>query len=209
MCNDHLNVAFIYQDRCVHVSLIENWLWPKTKLRSTMHFTWTLKYIWEKATTTATDRKKSRARLAKQQLCTCIRLFCTFLCRFCMTWTWNFLLFLYLDQSLRIDSTENFANVRKIEWNAARVMKLETARIRFSTTFSLPLCVRGCLSSILKISSKLEHCYVRACIMWSEIMARSDALFFHNSLQKGKKTYWPHFFKATFILCGLSWHFSR
>ena len=133
MCNDHLNVAFIYQNRCVHVSLIENWLWPKTKLRSTMHFTWTLKYIWEKATTTATDRKKSRARLAKQQLCTCIRLFCTFLCRFCMTWTWNFLLFLYLDQSLRIDSTENFANVRKIEWNAARVMKLETARIRFSS----------------------------------------------------------------------------
>ena len=42
-------------------------------------------------------------------------------------------LFLYLYQSLRIDSTENFPNVRKIEWNAARVMKFETARIRFSS----------------------------------------------------------------------------
>ena len=33
--------------------------------------------------------KSNRFRLAKQQLCTCITLFCTFLCRHCTTMTWN------------------------------------------------------------------------------------------------------------------------
>ena len=36
-------------------------------------------------------KKIHRSRLAKQQLCTCITLFCTFLCR-CTTTTWNFLI---------------------------------------------------------------------------------------------------------------------
>ena len=39
------------------------------------------------------ERKKSnRFRLAKQQLCTCITLFCTFLCRRCTTTTWKCLI---------------------------------------------------------------------------------------------------------------------
>ena len=38
------------------------------------------------ATRTAT---KNRFILAKQQLCTCSTLFCTFLCRHCTTATWN------------------------------------------------------------------------------------------------------------------------
>ena len=33
-------------------------------------------------------QKSNRFRLAKQQLCTCITLFCTFLCRRCTTTTW-------------------------------------------------------------------------------------------------------------------------
>ena len=37
------------------------------------------------------ERQKSNSfRLAKQKLCTCITLFCTFLCRRCTTTTWNF-----------------------------------------------------------------------------------------------------------------------
>ena len=35
--------------------------------------------------------KNAMARLAKQQLCTCITLFCTFLCRRCTNTTWNVL----------------------------------------------------------------------------------------------------------------------
>ena len=39
------------------------------------------------------ERQKSkRFRLAKQQLCTCIPLFCTFLCRHCTTTTWKCLI---------------------------------------------------------------------------------------------------------------------
>ena len=39
------------------------------------------------------ERQKSKwLILAKQQLCTCITLFCTFLCRRCTTTTWNFLI---------------------------------------------------------------------------------------------------------------------
>ena len=37
--------------------------------------------------------KNNRFRLAKQQLCTCITLFCTFLCRYCMTTAWTECLF--------------------------------------------------------------------------------------------------------------------
>ena len=35
------------------------------------------------------QQKSNRFRQAKQQLCTCITLFCTFLCRRCTTATWN------------------------------------------------------------------------------------------------------------------------
>ena len=39
------------------------------------------------------ERQKSNwFRMAKQQLCTCIMLFCTFLCRQCTTTTWNCLI---------------------------------------------------------------------------------------------------------------------
>ena len=37
-------------------------------------------------------QKRNRFRQAKQQLCTCITLFCTFLCRRCTTTTWNCLI---------------------------------------------------------------------------------------------------------------------
>ena len=37
-------------------------------------------------------QKRKRFRLAKQQLCTCIMLCCTFVCRHCTTTTWNCLI---------------------------------------------------------------------------------------------------------------------
>ena len=35
------------------------------------------------------EQKSNRIRLAKQQLCTCITLFCSFLCLLCTTTTWD------------------------------------------------------------------------------------------------------------------------
>ena len=37
-------------------------------------------------------RKSKRFRLTKQQFCTCMTLFCTFLCRHCATTTWRYLI---------------------------------------------------------------------------------------------------------------------
>ena len=52
-------------------------------------------YFWmtTKPTTTVTEgerQKSKRFLLIKQQICTCITLFCTFLCRRCTHATWNF-----------------------------------------------------------------------------------------------------------------------
>ena len=52
-------------------------------------------YFWmtTRPTTTATEgewQKSNRFLLTKQQICTCITLFCTFLCRRCAPATWNF-----------------------------------------------------------------------------------------------------------------------
>ena len=41
--------------------------------------------------------KINRFRLAKQQLCTCIKLICTFLCRHCTTTTWKCLISCFVD----------------------------------------------------------------------------------------------------------------
>ena len=44
-------------------------------------------------------RKSNRFRLAKQQLCTCITLFCTFLCRHCTTTTWKCLISRFVENT--------------------------------------------------------------------------------------------------------------
>ena len=44
------------------------------------------------ATATRTAKKNNRFRLVKQQLCTCIAIFCTFLCLHCTTKTWKCLI---------------------------------------------------------------------------------------------------------------------
>ena len=44
-------------------------------------------------------QKSNRFRLAKQQLCTYITLFCTFLCRHCTTTTWNCLFSCFVEDA--------------------------------------------------------------------------------------------------------------
>ena len=101
--------------------------------------------------------KSLRFLLAKQQLCTCITLFCIFLSRRCTTATWNLLisrtglkedvntqhnnflfLFLNLDAVLSDLTPENFPNIWQIKWNWIRSMKFETVQLHFlSDVFGL------------------------------------------------------------------------
>ena len=56
------------------------------------------------------EKKSKRFRLAKQQLCACITLFCTFLCRRCTTKTWKCLISRFFDDvnSRRLFSLTSF-----------------------------------------------------------------------------------------------------
>ena len=92
-------------------------------------------------------QKSNRFILAKQQLCTCITLFCTFLNRRCKSATWNFLisraclwgwwtqhknflcLFLKSDTVLSNSIPDDFAKILQTKWNWIRSMKFETVRI--------------------------------------------------------------------------------
>ena len=100
------------------------------------------------------ERQKSNwFRLVKQQLCTCITLFRTFLCRRCATTTWNFLVSRFVEDvntrqwfsfsELRyspLESTpEEFPNLKQIIWNGARVINLKRRKFTFQVTFSPPL----------------------------------------------------------------------
>ena len=96
-------------------------------------------------------KKSKRFKWGKQQLYTCITLFCTFLSHRCANATWNFLIscalfmdyvntrqqlnflfiFLNLHTVLSDWTPENFAIIWQIEWNWTRTMKFETVRIHF------------------------------------------------------------------------------
>ena len=88
-------------------------------------------------------QKSNKFMLAKQQLCTSITPFCTFLSRRSTTMTWNFLilgvrfinyvnttqfffLFLNLNTVLSNSSSENLANIWQINWKWTRSMESET-----------------------------------------------------------------------------------
>ena len=92
--------------------------------------------------------KSNRFRLAKQQLGTCITLFCTFLCRHCTTTTWKCLISRFVEdvntrqrlslsssfswtsiQSFRIQLQKKIANIWQIEWDRISAIKFEAARL--------------------------------------------------------------------------------
>ena len=56
-----------------------------------------LKQRWRRPQWQREGEKSKRFRLAKQQLCACITLFCTFLCRRCTTKTWKCLISRFFD----------------------------------------------------------------------------------------------------------------
>ena len=92
------------------------------------------------------ERQKSNEfRPAKQQLCTCITLFCTFLCRRCTTTTWNCLIsrfvedgnkrqllsFLFLNFDALSPLEFNFKKVWRIKRDGISAIKFEAAQIHF------------------------------------------------------------------------------
>ena len=94
------------------------------------------------------EREKSNRFIsAKQKLCTCTTLFCTFLSRRCTTANFLFL-FLNLVTVLLDLTPENFANNRQIQWNWIRSSKFETVRIRFlSDVFGFAVIQKFCYRS--------------------------------------------------------------
>ena len=85
-------------------------------------------------------------KLVKQQLCTCITLFCTFLCRRCTTTTWKCLISLFVEDvktkqrlfssfpelcSLLDLTPEKFVNIWRIKRVGISAIKFEVARIHF------------------------------------------------------------------------------
>ena len=94
------------------------------------------------------QEKSSRFRLAKEQLCTCITLFCTFLCRHCCaTTTWKCLIWRFVEDgntrkqpsfsfpelwySLFELGSKKFANIWRIKRAGVIAIKFEAARIHF------------------------------------------------------------------------------
>ena len=94
------------------------------------------------------ERQKSkRFRQGKQQLCTCITLFCTFLCRRCTTTTWKCLIsrfvedgntgqqlsfsFLELWYSPSELNSQKIAIIWQTEQDGISAIKFEAARIHF------------------------------------------------------------------------------
>ena len=111
-------------------------------------------------------QKSNRFRLAKQQLCTCIMLFCTFLCRHCTTTTWKYLISRFVEdvntrQRLSFPFVElwysllEFNSRKKCQhltkWtrnNGYKVWRCATSRYKWR--FRSCRC-RCCLSFLLKI----------------------------------------------------------
>ena len=82
-------------------------------------------------------QKSNRFRQAKQQLCTCITLFCTFLCRRCTTATWNGLISRFVEDGNKRQQFSfslpiiKFANIWRIKRDGISAIKLEAAQIHF------------------------------------------------------------------------------
>ena len=69
-------------------------------------------------------KKINRFRLAKQQLCTCITLFCTFPCRHCTTTTWNCLISRFVEDAntrQRFSFCFSWTSLSPLKWNSRKI----------------------------------------------------------------------------------------
>ena len=118
-------------------------------------------------TGTSTRMAKKQVELTKQQLCTCITLFCTFLCRHCTTATWECLNSRFVEDVntwrrlpfscpelryslLEFNYTKNCQHLTN--WKKwSKCDNFEAAHLHFYVTFSWPsslLLLRACLHEV-------------------------------------------------------------
>ena len=112
------------------------------------HITMVALFLYDNKTNDNGDEKErqksNRFLLTKQQICTCIMPFCSFLCRRCTAATWKFLIsharfmesvnttqklsfsFSKLNTVLSDSTWENFTNICQMKWNWMGSMKFET-----------------------------------------------------------------------------------
>ena len=122
-------------------------------------------------------RKSNRFRLAKQQLCTCIKLLCTFLCRHCTTTTWKCLISRFVENAnTRQQLYFSFAKLwySLLEFNSRKNCKHLTNWTRWnkrdkvwsSATVPVKWGFRGC-------SPRCFLNFVRRSIFWSAFCFRT------------------------------------
>ena len=102
------------------------WRWEQVRALPPPH-----KRLWNNREFTQRRRRRQRERQkinrfrqAKQQLCTCIMLFCTFLCCRCTTTTWNFLISRFVeDGSKRQQLSFSFPELwcSPLEFNSKKI----------------------------------------------------------------------------------------
>ena len=108
-------------------------------------------------TSTKTAKKKSnrpRFRLTKQQPCTCITLFPTFLCRHCTSRTWKCIISRFVEDVntrqqlselwynlLEFNSRKKISNIWRIERDGISAIKFEAARLHFSSDVFVAVAV--------------------------------------------------------------------
>ena len=118
-----------------------------------------LSYVTREFTRRRRRRQRERQningfRLAKQQLCTCITLFCTFLCRRYTTTTFTFcrgrehkkaIFFFFswtLMQFFGIHLQKHFSSIQwRIKGDGISVIKFEAAQIHYLSDFFVPIAV--------------------------------------------------------------------
>ena len=135
----------VWAGKCTSVGFHDkkfSWLHNESFVGSRLMDISELKQRWRWPRRQREGEKSRRFRLVKQELCACITLFCTFLCRPCTTTTWKclilrfvedvkFFVFLNFDTEFCNSTSGKFANIWWIERDWTSAIKFEAARIRF------------------------------------------------------------------------------
>ena len=119
-------------------------------------------------------QKINRFRLAKQQLCTCITLFCTFPCRHYTTTTWNCLISRFVEDAntrQRFSFCFSWTSMSPLKWNSRKIRQHSSNRRKrnkcdevwssANSLFKWRFCNRRrlcCLSSLLARQRSTSPC---------------------------------------------------
>ena len=127
--------------------------------------------------------KSNKFILVKQQLCTCITLFCTFFSCCCTTVTCaHFTEQVNTTQKVSFSfskltygpvrfNPENFSNIWQMKWNWIRSMKFETVRIYFLSEFPVSCHPKLLLPRRRDVTTSPVYSWARCDWQWLSIMS--------------------------------------